>query len=28
VISGPYKALRDLKPGGKVKKESAGKEKK
>lgn len=28
VISGPYKALRDLKPGGKVKKEAAGKEKK
>lgn len=28
VVSGPYKALRDLKPGGKVKKESAGKEKK
>ena len=29
VVSGPYKALRDLKPGGKVKRESAGgKEKK
>jgi HlyD family secretion protein len=28
VVSGPYKALRDLKPGGKVKKEAAGKEKK
>jgi HlyD family secretion protein len=28
VVSGPYKALRDLKPGGKLKKESAGKEKK
>lgn len=28
VISGPYKALRDLKPSGKVKKDSAGKEKK
>lgn len=28
VVSGPYKALRDLKPGGKVKKESAGKDKK
>lgn len=24
VVSGPYKALRDLKPGGKVKRESAG----
>lgn len=28
VVSGPYKALRDLKPGGKVKRESGGKEKK
>lgn len=28
VVSGPYKALRDLKPGGKVKKEAAGKDKK
>jgi HlyD family secretion protein len=28
IVSGPYKALRDLKPGAKVKKESAGKEKK
>jgi len=28
VISGPYKALRDLKPGGKVKKETGAKEKK
>ncbi len=28
VVSGPYKALRDLKPGGKVKKEQAGKGKK
>jgi len=27
VVSGPYKALRDLKPGGKVKKEAAGREK-
>ncbi len=28
VVSGPYKALRDLKPGSKVKKESGGKDKK
>lgn len=28
VVSGPYKALRELKPGGKVKKEAAGKGKK
>jgi HlyD family secretion protein len=28
IVSGPYKALRDLKPGSKVKKEAAGKEKK
>lgn len=28
VVSGPYKALRDLKPGSKVKRESGGREKK